>query len=148
MSTTFLVSGLSPPPWVNKSVTGLCCARFVRAPSFLDFIFHSLGHETLQRGSSRGSGYSGNGGEGTFVVYSPHMRPLFVANRGGGSGSHNDLPSNDQVNGGGNGAGRNGEGGFLCEDTASAKYPDSGPELVVTESEDALNLQEFIQESY
>lgn len=79
-----------------------------------------------QRGSSRGSGHSGSGGGGTFVLYSPRMRPLLVAGGGGGGGSQNGHPGNDQVDGSGNGAGSNGEGGLLCGDPALAMHPDSG----------------------
>lgn len=79
-----------------------------------------------QRGSSRGSGHPGSGGGGTFVLYSPQMRPLLVAGGGGGGGSQNGHPGNDQVIGSGNGAGSNGEGGLLCGDLAPAFSPDSG----------------------
>ena len=79
-----------------------------------------------QKGSSQGHGYPGSGGGGTFVVYSPEMRPLLVAGGGGGGAFQNGFPGNDQVNGSGNGAGSYGDGGLVCEDAGLANSPNSG----------------------
>ena len=70
--------------------------------------------------------YPGSGGGGTFVVYSPEMRPLLVAGGGGGGGTQDGFPGNDRVNGSGNGAGSNGHGRLVCGDAGLGNSPNSG----------------------
>ena len=67
-----------------------------------------------QRGCSKSPIHPGSGGGGTFVVYSP-VRSLLVAGGGGGGATKDGFPGNDHLNGSGNGAGSNGEGGFVCK---------------------------------
>ncbi|XP_078365393.1 uncharacterized protein LOC144649705 [Oculina patagonica] len=79
-----------------------------------------------QRGSSQAQSHPGSGGGGTFVVYFSGS-PILVAGGGGGGATQDGFPGNDHVNGSGtNGAGSDGEGGFVCEYSDPNLLPDSG----------------------